>query len=193
MGDIGEDVTAILARWNAGDRAALEQLVPVVYGELRKIAVSHMRREDAGNTIAITGLVHEVYLHLVDQRSVQFQNRSHFFGAAAQIMRRILVDHAREKNALKRGGDRDRLTLTSGLDVEAPQNPDVLDLNEALTELEQFDARKARVVELRYFAGLSVPETAEVLSLSTATVKREWAIARAWLYDRLNGEGSPES
>jgi RNA polymerase sigma factor (TIGR02999 family) len=187
MGDSGEDVTTLLNRWGCGDRDALDELVPVVYNELRNLAPSHLRREPVNGTLQPTSLVHEVYLHLLGQRRVQFNNRAHFFGAAAQIIRRILVDRARERQAAKRGGGAERVDLEDALAVGVPQNVNLIELDRALTNLEDFDAQKARVVELRYFAGLSIPETAEVLSLSPTTIKREWSIARAWLYDRLGG------
>jgi len=183
----------MLERWSRGDRVAFEELVPLVYGELRKLAASHLRREGAETTLQPTALVHEVYLQLAMQRRVQFNDRAHFFGAAAQIIRRILVDRARGKHALKRGGDRPQVALDGAAGLEdalglaIPKDVDLLDLDSALATLEQFDPQKARVVELRYFAGLSVPEAAEVLGVSATTVKRQWSIARAWLYERLHG------
>lgn len=187
MGDTGPSVTALLDKWGSGDRGALEELLPIVYDELRRLAASHLRRESPDGTLQPTALVHEVYLHLVDQRRIEFHNRSHFFGAAAQIIRRILVDRAREKQAAKRGGNADRVALEDSLALALPVDLDMIALDTALSDLASFDAQKARVVELRYFVGLSIPETAEVLGLSPTTIKREWSIARAWLYERLSG------
>jgi RNA polymerase sigma factor (TIGR02999 family) len=186
MDDSGPRVTALLEEWSRGDRGALEQLLPIVYAELRRLAASHLRWQVSG-TLQPTALVHEVYLQLLEQHRIEFHNRSHFFGAAAQIIRRILVDRAREKSAVKRGGDAERVALEDALAISLPRDLDVIALDLALADLSTFDAQKARVVELRYFAGLSIPETADVLSVSPMTVKREWAIARAWLYEKLTG------
>src|SRR5262249_24568067 len=158
-----------------------QQLIPIVYDELRRIAGGYLRRESDAGTIQPTALVHEVYLRLAEQKRVDFRNRAHFFGAAAQIIRRLLLDHARQKGALKRGGDKERVTLEDQLEIPIPNDVNVVALDEALTALETFDPGKARLVELRYFAGLSIPETAELLDSSPTTVKREWTIARAWL------------
>lgn len=187
MSDTGSSVTSLLERWGAGDRGAFEELLPIVYDELRRLAASHLRRESADCTLGPTALVHEVYLHLIDQRRIEFHNRSHFFGASAQIIRRILVDRARARQAAKRGGDAERVEMEDALATAVAPDVDVIALDAALADLGGFDAQKARVVELRYFAGLSIPETAEVLGLSPTTIKREWSIARAWLYDRLSG------
>ena len=194
-GDQGEGieepgVTILLEEWGRGDRSALDKLLPIVYRELRNLAASHLRREGEAATLQPTALVHEVFLQLLGQRRIEFHSRGHFFGAAAQIIRRILVDHAREKNAVKRGGDAERVPLEEALASGMPREVDMVDLDAALSELEGFDPQKAQVVQLRYFAGLSIPETAEVLGLSSTSIKREWTIARAWLYDRLQG-GSP--
>ena len=187
------DVTTLLGAWSRGDRDALEKLVPVVYEELRKLAASHLRREADPHTLQPTALVHEVYLRLAGQRQVDFHSRTHFYGAAAQIIRRILVDHAREKLASKRGGDAQRVTLDAASILPAQKDVDLIELDTALSELAGFDPQKARVVELRYFAGLSVPQTAELLGTSERTVKREWAVARGWLFERLNAAGPPPS
>jgi RNA polymerase sigma factor (TIGR02999 family) len=173
--------------WGAGDRAAGERLLPEVYAELRRCAARAMRRESAEHTLQATALVHEAYLRLVDQRRVQWQNRAHFFGIAAQVMRRILVDHARARHAAKRGGGATQLTLGDG-DAAAPAADGALDLlalHDALERLAGLDPEQARLVELRYFGGLSIEETAEALDVSPATVKREWALARAWLRREL--------
>lgn len=184
MDDRGPSVTALLEQWSRGDRGALEQLLPVIYDELRRLAASYLRGQGSG-TLQPTALVHEVYLQLVEQHRIEFHNRSHFFGAAAQIIRRILVDRAREKGAAKRGGDAVRVALEDALAVSVPRDLDMIALDVALSDLAAFDQQKAKVVELRYFAGLSIPEAAEALGVSPMTIKREWAIARAWLYERL--------
>jgi RNA polymerase sigma factor (TIGR02999 family) len=183
------EVTALLQDWSGGDRQALERLMPLVYGELRRLAGSYLRSERPDHTLQPTALVHEAYLRLIDQRNVAWKNRAHFFGIAAQMMRRILVDHARRRQASKR--DPERLRVTSGAAGEsvAKDAPDLLALDSALHALERLDARQARIVELRFFAGLTVEETAEVANVSTATVKREWRTARAWLRREIE---SPE-
>lgn len=178
------EVTALLKDWSGGDRRALERLMPLVYGELRKLAWAYLRRERASHTLQPTALVHEAYLRLVDQRGVDWQNRAHFFGIAARMMRRILVDHARRRQAAKRNAALDRLS-TSGEPAAAEPDPEVLALDQALERLEAMDPRQARIIELRFFGGLTVEETAEVAGISTATVKREWQTARAWLAREL--------
>jgi RNA polymerase sigma factor (TIGR02999 family) len=179
-------VTRILAELGAGDASALDRLLPLVYDELRVIASSQLRREASGHTLDPTALVHEAFLRLVDQRE-GFKNRGHFFGVAAQAMRRILVDYARRRRALKRDGGV-RVTLTEGAGPDTGAAEQVLAVDEALGRLEQMDPRLARVVELRFFAGLSVEETALALGISSATVKRDWAAARAWLQRELGTE-----
>ncbi len=173
------DITALLKDWSGGDREALERLMPVVYGELKRLAASYLRSERPDHTLQPTALVHEAFLRLQGQRSVIWSNRGHFFGIAARIMRRILVDHARRRRAAKRDGVVLRLTLVdAGADDRAPE---LIALDSALTSLEELDPQQARVVELRFFGGLTVEETAEAAGISTATVKREWRTARAWL------------
>lgn len=182
------DVTQLLVAWGAGDQAAGDRLLPEVYAELRRCAARAMRREASEHTLQATALVHEAYLRLVDQRRVQWQNRAHFFGVAAQVMRRILVDHARGRHAAKRGGGARQLTLGDADAAAAPDADDGLDvlaLHEALERLAALDEAHARVVELRYFGGLNIEETAEAMGVSPATVKREWALARAWLRREL--------
>lgn len=181
------DVTQLLLAWSSGRREALDQLLPLVYHELRKIAERYLRRERSGHTLQTTALVHEAYLKLIDQRQVQWQNRAHFFGIAAQAMRRILVDHARSRQTGKRGGL--RLTLDENLDVSDERAADLLALDDALNALAALDPQKSRIVELRYFGGLSIEETAEVLGIGTATVTRQWRLARAWLYGEINKGG----
>ncbi|GJG89146.1 DNA-directed RNA polymerase sigma-70 factor [Gemmatimonadetes bacterium T265] len=183
-------VTELLVAWNAGDVAALDALMPVIYAELRRQAARAMRREADGHTLATTGLVHEAYLRLVEHDRVQWQNRAQFFGVAAQLMRRILVDHARAHHAAKRGGAVHRVTLSHADDVAAgPSAADdaaeVLGVHTALERLAALDPEQARLVELRYFGGLTIEETAGALGVSPATVKREWAVARAWLRREL--------
>ncbi len=187
----GQEVTALLREWSAGDRGALERLMPLVYGELRRLAASHLRSERGDHTLQPTALVHEAYLRLVGQRSVSWANRAHFFGIAAQMMRRVLVDHARRRLAAKRSPGTLYVDLGEEVAAAADRAPELLALDRALTELERLDPRQARVVELRFFAGLSVEETAEVAGVSTATVKREWRTARAFLRHEIGLDATP--
>lgn len=186
MNPPASDITELLLAWSRGDRDALDRLVPLVYDELRRMAHRHIARENRGHTLQTSALVHEAYLKLVDQNRVQWRNRSQFFGVAARIMRRILVDHARARDARKRGAGATRVSLDDAptlVDIDQ----DVAGLDEALERLTRQDARQGQIVELRFFGGLSIEETAEVLELSAATIKREWAMARAWLYRELGG------
>jgi RNA polymerase sigma factor (TIGR02999 family) len=186
------DLTRLLHEWSDGREDALELLLPEVYGELRRLASSYFRRERADHTLQPTALVHEAFLKLIDQRAVRWQSRAHFFGIAAQAMRRILVDHARAHAAGKRG-DGVRPLALEDVDARAPAGlPDIdlLALDLALTRLAEHDPQQSRVVELRYFGGLTIDETAEVLHISSATVGREWTVAKAWLYAELHGAGS---
>jgi RNA polymerase sigma factor (TIGR02999 family) len=179
-------VTALLQAWAQGDRSALDALLPVVYGELHRQAERYMRGQPAGHTLQATALVNEAFLRLVDQTKVEWRSRAHFFGVAAKAMRSILIDHARGRQAAKRGAGATRLTLDTARDIaEAAPVVDVLDLDEALQRFAEFDPDKARLVELRYFGGLSIEEAAEVLEVSPATVKRQWHTARAWLRREL--------
>ena len=180
------DITALLTQLQAGNRDAESKLVPLVYDELRRLAGRYMRRERFDHTLQPTALVHEAYLRLIGRRNVQWQNRSHFFGVAAQMMRRILVDHARTKKAEKRGGNEPKIPLNESFAFTDEKSADLLALDEALTRLSQRDPRQAKVVELRFFAGMSEEETAEVLDVSTRTVKRDWTSARAWLYKEIS-------
>ena len=183
MADVSpHEVTQLLAAWGDGDQAALDQLVPLVHDELRRIARGYMRRERAGHTLQTTALVNEAYLRLVDQRSVRWQNRAHFFAIAAQLMRRILVDYARQHVSRKRGGGAIQVTLAEAESLPTAREPDLIALDEALLSLAEIDPRKSRVVELRFFGGLSIEETAEVLKVSPTTVEREWTTAKAWLH-----------
>ena len=184
-----EAVTRLLVEWQNGSQKALDRLMPLVYAELRAIAGRYLSRESPSHTLQSTALVHEAYLRLVGQRSVLWQNRAHFFGIAAQMMRRILVDHARHQHRDKRGGDTPKLSLDDAMAVAEPEAPegevDLLALDEALTALSAIDPRGARIVELRFFSGLTIEETAEVLAVSSGTVKRDWSTARAWLYREM--------
>ena len=177
-------VTQLLIAWGNGDKAAFDELLPLVYDELHRLARQYMRRE-RGNTLQTSALVNEAYLRLIDQKQVHWQNRSHFFGIAAQLMRRILVDHARTRTCKKRGGDAVRVTLDDGLMVSDERMAEVVALDDALNNLAQIDPRKSQLVELRFFAGLSIEETAEVLSVSPGTVMRDWTFAKAWLRNEI--------
>src|SRR5438046_5029531 len=184
-------ITQLLGRWSEGDEKALDQLMPLVYAELHRLAGAYLRRERRGQTLQPTELVNEAYLKLIDQRSARWQNRAQFYGVAAQLMRRILVDHARAHYATKRGGSgQQRLSITSAgqlagkrLSTEPPI--DLLGLHEALEELAEMDPQQARIVELKFFGGLSIDETAEVMGIGHATVERDWKMARAWLRRKL--------
>jgi RNA polymerase sigma factor (TIGR02999 family) len=174
-------ITQLLIQWRNGDQAALNELLPQVYGELRRLANYYLRQERPGHTLQATALVHEAYLRLVDAKEIDWQNRAHFFGIAAVRMRHILVEYARSRQAAKRGGGEYRLSVSEA--DERAEEPDVnlLALDDALQRLEALDPQKARIVELRYFGGLTIEQTAEVLNISPATVKRDWSMARAWL------------
>ena len=181
-----EGVTQLLVDWSNGDQAALEQLMPLVYAELRKLAGNYLRRERQGHTLQPTALVNEAYLKLIDQKNAKWQNRAQFYGVAAQLMRRILVDHARQHQAAKRGGsDQQRLSIASAERLVQQPEVDLLALHEALEELATLDSQQERIVELRFFGGLSIEETAEVLGVGHATVERDWKMARAWLRRKL--------
>ena len=177
-------VTALLVQWGNGDQEALKQLMPLVYDELRRLARFHLRNEPGSISVQTNDLVHETYLRLIQQRSVDWQHRGQFYSFAAQLMRRILVDHARKKCAVKRGGSKIKVSLENAADAahEAVKDLDILALDRALDSLAKLDRRQAEIVELRFFGGRSIEETAEILELSPATIKREWSTARAWLY-----------
>ena len=185
-GEPSSDLTRLLLDWSRGDQTALERLMPLVYDELRALAERSLRHERSGHTLQGTALVHEAYLKLVDQRQVRWQDRAHFFAVSAKLMRRILVDHARRHAAVKRGSGEPRLPLDQ-VDVPAAATPpaDWLALDSALHRLAALDARQAHTVELRFFGGLTIEETAEVLQVSPATVKNDWNLARAWLFREL--------
>jgi len=179
------DVTRLLAAWKGGDRSALDHLMPLVERELRQRARGHLRRERPGHLLQTTALLNEAYLRLVRQKDVSWQNRAHFFAIASQAMRRILVDHAKTQRRQKRGGGAPVVSLDDVAVMSPERSQELLDLDAALEKLQAFDARKARLVEMRYFAGLSVEETAEVLGVSVATVMRDWRVAKAWLLREL--------
>ncbi len=179
------ELTALLRAWGSGDLQARDELLPLVYGELRRRAAAYLRRERADHTLQPTALIHEAYLRLVGQQLVTWQNRAQFLGVAAQMMRRILVDHARAQRAAKRPAADMRVTLDERIGAAEPVDSELLLLNQALGELAAFDPRQAQIMELRYFGGLSEREVAEVLAISRSTVTREWQTARAWLYRRL--------
>ncbi len=190
--DAGE-ISALLRAWTGGDRAALDKLTPVVYGELRRLARQYMRGERAGHTLQTTALVKEAYLRLVDCERMQWQDRAHFFAVAAQMMRRILVDHARRRLELKRGGAVPHISLDDAATLCERPDPNLIALDDAMEAFAHIDPRKVRVVELRFFAGLSVEETAQVLSLSPVTIMREWSSAKAWLYREMTHAASRQS
>jgi len=183
--NLPDDVTQLLENWSNGDREALERLMPLVYDELHRLAQRYLRRERSDHTLQSTALVHEAYLKMVDQKNVRWQNRAHFFGVAAQSIRHILVDHARSHLAAKCGAGAAKLSLDEAIGVPEKKEVDLLALDQALEGLAALDPQQGRIVELRFFGGLSIEETSEVLHISTATVKRDWVMAKAWLYQNL--------
>lgn len=186
MAELGpQEITLMLKAWSGGDASSASELMPFVYDELRKVAAHYSRSERPGHTLQPTALVHEAYLKLVDISSVTWQDRAHFFAVAAQIMRHILVDHARGKGRDKRGGSAQKLSLDEAIGFSPTKDVGLLKLDEALDQLVLQDQRQAKIVELRFFGGLTIEETAEVLGISPATVKREWLIAKAWLFRQL--------
>jgi RNA polymerase sigma-70 factor (ECF subfamily) len=186
------DLTGLLIEWARGDTAALDQLTPLVYDEIRRIAHRYVQHEREGQTLQTTALVHEAYLRLAGSQRVDWQNRAHFFAVTAQVMRHILIDHARRRQYIKHGGEVQRVSIDAATKEAAlmsqPRAAELLALDEALTELAKLDPRKSRVVELRYFGGLSLEETADVLEVSAMTVRRDWRAAKAWLYKAVNSE-----
>ena len=182
------EVSQLLIDWSNGDRAALDKLMPLIDEELRRLAHRYMRQERAGHTLQTTALVNEAFLRLVNRKNLQWQNRAHFFGIAAQLMRTILVDHARSHASAKRGGGARKLELNEALVVSQQKASEVIALDEALKQLALIDPRQSRIVELRFFGGLTVEEAAEVLNVSPVTIKREWRTAKAWLYHELAGQ-----
>ena len=183
--DSTKEVTELLQKWSGGDAAALEELTPLIYAELHRIAKSYMRRERDGHTLQTSALVNEAYVRLIDWKTAKWENRAHFFGVSAQLMRRILVDFARSRPKIK-DANVYYVSLEDAFTVTAEKDADLVALDEALNALAQFDQRKAKIVELKFFGGLSVEETAEVLQISGVTVMREWSKAKAWLYRELN-------
>lgn len=188
-----EDVTGLLLAWSEGDQAALDKLMPLVYAELHRLAKRYMGREHAGHTLQTSALVNEAYLRLVDAHGVRWQNRAHFFAVSAQIMRRILVDFARARKNLKRGGGARQVTLDEGLVVSPESGADLLALDEALEKLEVLNPRQSKVVVLRYFGGLNEEEVAEALNVSPRSVRHDWSLARAWLYRELFRGGGDDA
>jgi RNA polymerase sigma factor (TIGR02999 family) len=188
-----QEVSRLLQAWRGGDLEARDQLLTVVYQELRRRAAAYLRRERPGDTLQPTALVHEVYLRLIKQDRAAWQNRAQFFGVAAHMMRRILVDRARARKMNKRSGQWTRITLDENVAQRGLREVEVLDLDNALSELAVFDARKSQIAELRFFAGLSLEEAGHVLGISVASVERDWQAARAWLYNRLSGKACNEA
>ena len=185
-----QEVTELLLAWNKGDRAALDRLVPLVYAELHRLAQGYLRRERAGHTLQTTALIHEAYLRLIDARRVEWQNRAHFFGVAARLMRQILVGLARERGYQKRGGGARQVSFDEAMVIDEGRGEELVELDEALAALAQFDERNAEVVEMRLFGGLTVEEIAAALGVSPETVRRDWRLARSWLRRRLGWKPS---
>ena len=184
----GDEITQLLLAWGSGEEEAFDKLAPMVYAELHSLARRYMAGERSGHTLQTTALVNEAYLRLVDTSRVQWQNRAHFFAVSAQLMRRILVDFARSRHYAKRGGAAQRLSLDEAPPIAVERGADLIALDDALTALSAFDPRKAKVVELRFFGGLSIEETAVALGVSTATVKRNWSVAKAWLAREISAQ-----
>jgi|SRR5262245_40308816 len=188
MTPTSHEVTQLLLAWSEGDKQALDRLVPLVYDELRRLAQSYMRRERADQTLQTTALIHEAYVRLIDVNRVQWQNRAHFFGVAARLMRQILVARARERGYQKRGGGAERVSLDEAMMIDEGRDEELVALDEALDALDQFDARKVQVIEMRFFGGLTEEEIATTLDVSRETVRRDWRLARSWLRRKLSGE-----
>ena len=187
MSSSSHEVTTLLKAWGDGDESARDRLMPLVYDELRRLARQHMRREKPDHVLQTTALVHEAYLRLIDQNQTHFKNRAHFFGISARLMRQILVDHARRRNGAKRGGGMTTVALDDASNLAQQQATNVLLIDEALSALAEKDSRQSEIVELRFFGGLSIEETAEVLNVSPGTVMRDWTFARAWLENQISG------
>lgn len=192
MDPSSHEVTQLLAAWGNGDQVARDQLMGVVYDELHRLAHRYMKRESPGHTLQTSALVNEAFVRLVDQKNVRWQNRAHFFGIAAQMMRRILVDYARSRNYAKRGGGAAKISLEEALVVSDERSAEVVNVHEALERLAKFDPRKSQLVELRFFGGLSIDETAEVLNVSPGTVMRDWTLAKAWLRREISSDSSAD-
>ena len=185
MNDKPQEISLILKDWSGGNRASADILLTLVYDELRRIAGKYLRKERSGHTLQPTALVHEAYMKLIDISDINWQDRAHFFAVSANVMRHILVDHARAKLAEKRGGESERIALEDAVSLSNEPNLDLLAVDEALSELAEFDEQQSKIVELRFFGGLTIEETAHVIGVSPATVKREWAMAKAWLHRKL--------
>ena len=183
-----QGITQLLLAWSDGDQAALEKLTPLVYAELHRLAKGYMRGERSGHTLQTTALINEAYLRLIDWKNVRWQNRAHFFGVAAQLMRRILVDFARSRHYAKRSGGTRQVSLDEAITIHEDRSVEIIALDDALKSLAEIDPRKSRIVELRFFGGMTVKETAEALKTPQRTVEREWNLARAWLYRELRGK-----
>ena len=183
-----DEVTQLLLNWGNGDKAALDKLMPLVYEELRRLAHHYMRRERPGHTLQTTAIVNETYLHLINQRGVRWQNRAHFFGIASHLMRRLLTGYARSRQSAKRGGDAHQVALDEAMLVSEERVAEMVALDDALNSLTQIDERKSQIVEMRFFGGLSIEETAEVLRVSPGTVMRDWTLAKAWLRCEIDKE-----
>jgi RNA polymerase sigma factor (TIGR02999 family) len=183
-----QEITQLLLAWSDGDQAALEKLTPLVYAELRRLAKGYMFGERPGHTLQTTALINEAYMRLIDWKNVRWQGRAHFFGVAAQVMRRILVDFARARHYAKRGGAAQQVSLDEAVTIHEDRSAELIALDEALKNLAEIDPRKSQIVELRFFGGLNAKETAEALKVSQRTVEREWNSARAWLYRELRGK-----
>jgi RNA polymerase sigma-70 factor, ECF subfamily len=192
MQSSGEEISSLLHAWCEGDRSALDKLMPLVYDELHRLAHHYMIRESSNSTIQTTALVNEAFLRLIHAKQIEWKNRTHFFAISANVMRRILVDLARSRGYQKRGGNVQKVSLDSELRLSSELDPDLVKLDDALNALSQFDPRKAKVVELRFFGGLSVKETAEMLEVSLATVNRDWELAKVWLFCELKNQGRDE-
>jgi RNA polymerase sigma-70 factor (ECF subfamily) len=193
MNEPSIDVTLLLKQLSDGNQQILAELIPLVYDELRRLAAYHLRQERSNHTLQATALVHEAYLRLVDQRHVDWKNRSHFFGVAAHLMRRILLMHARKHHAAKRGGSAQKISLDEAIVFTREKSAELIALDELLTQLAALDPQQARVVELRFFGGLSVEETADLMGISAATVKRDWAMAKAWLAREMGSVAGREA
>ncbi len=180
-----KDVTVLLREWRSGDKHALDKLMPLVYDEMRRIAHRYMQNEREGHTLQTTALINEAYVRLVGRQKIEWQNRAHFYAVTAQVMRQVLIDHARRLHMAKRGGSAQRVTLDEAVTMSVERAEELLALDEALVELARLDPRKGRVVELRYFGGLSMEDSADVLGISLMTVRRDWRAAKAWLFQRM--------
>ena len=191
VGNDHQQITKLLLAWRDGEPAALDRLMPIVYEELKRLASAYMRRQKPGHSLQTVDLVNEAYMRLIDSSRVKWQDRNHFYAIASQIMRRLLVDSARKRNSQKRGGGRAQITLDDNLEIAGGPGTDLVALDEAMKRLAVLNPRQSRIIELRYFGGLTEEETAEVLGLSSRTIRRDWTVARAWLFRELTGPASP--